>query len=181
MSPAPLSDEFAYVALQWFCYWEDSLFTQDVNTDLFAWKERENPPVTGSVLILSPVASIVKLCVIWHTSPVPYPQPILHSFSCIFVLARMHRPQTPWSCLVTQAAPQTSLVHFVTCTHASVLLVLGSSFCVFQCSDFFQFTELLLPFRPLSLAEPIGPCRSTAAISTILPNNLFIQQERKGH
>lgn len=61
MFPAPLSGEFAHVALQWFCYQEDSLFTQDVNTDLFAWKEREKPPITGSVLILSPVASTVKL------------------------------------------------------------------------------------------------------------------------
>lgn len=62
--PAPLSGELAYVALQWFCYQEDSLCTQDVNTDLFVWKEREKSPLTGSVLILSPVASIVQLSAI---------------------------------------------------------------------------------------------------------------------
>lgn len=41
MFPAPLSGDLAYVALQWFCYQEESLFTDVQNTDVFVWKERE--------------------------------------------------------------------------------------------------------------------------------------------
>lgn len=144
-------------------------------SDHFAWKEGAKPSITGSALILSPVASVVKLSLKNILSAIP--TTLSAQFFLYFCLC-MHA-QTP-NPLILLGHPGSSR-----CTlwpgHALVLLVLGSSFCVFQCPDLFQFTELFLPFRPLTLAEPIGPCRSTAAIGIILPNNLFIQQEWKGH